>query len=362
MFQRKRLTLARERRGRTGIELADRSGLTTVTISRLESGQTKNPDKETVQRIADALNYPLDFFFKDEPEELDAGTVSFRSLKKMSAAQQNAALWAGSLGLELYDWVDRVYSLPEPILPDEIGRQNSPENAARVLRQEWGLGDRPIGNMVRLLESKGVRILSLEEANKNVDAYSFWRGGKPFIFMNTFKTAEHSVFDCGHELGHLVLHKHGGPKPTQSAEMEANQFASAFLMPEHDLKAAIPRRLITSSKIIEFKKRWRVSAMALAYRLKEIGYLSPWQFRSMCIELGKLGYRSSEKVGIDRETSVLWQKVLTDLWTKKTTKEDIGKELNIPHDEIERLIFRLAGVAVDQRPSAFTPTLVKSSP
>ncbi len=358
MFQRKRLTLARERRGLTGIELAEKSGITAITISRLESGQTKAPDSATVDRLAVALEYPVAFFSKPEPEELDIEIVSFRSLKKMSAKQRNAALWAGSLGLELYDWVERAYSLPEPIFPDNVGRQNSPENAARVLRQEWGLGDRPIGNVLRLLESKGVRILSLEESNKNVDAYSFWRDGKPFIFLNTFKTAEHSVFDCGHELGHLVLHKHGGPKPTQSAELEANAFASAFLMPEHDVKAAISRRPITPSKIIEAKKRWRVSAMALAYRLKEIGYLSPWQFRSTCIELGKLGYRSSEKIGIEREVSVLWQTILVDLWANKTTKEDIGRDLNIPHDEIERLVFRLAGIVDERQKSTFRPRLV----
>ena len=223
----------------------------------------------------------------------------------MNAKQKNAALWAGSLGLELYDWLEGRYRLPEPKVPDDIGRQNSPENAARVLRQEWGLGDRPIGNTLQLLKSKGVRVLSLEEANRNVDAYSFWRNGKPFIFLNTFKTAEHSVFDCAHELGHLLLHKHGGPKPTKSAEIEANQFASAFLMPDHDVRAAVPRRLITAKKIIEAKSRWRVSAMALAYRLRQIGFLSDWQFRSLCIELGNLGYRTAEKCGIEREKSIL---------------------------------------------------------
>ena len=348
MFNRKRLTLARERRGYTGIQLAERSGITAITISRLESGQTKQPDDRTIERLADVLDYPARFFHKEDPEELDTETVSFRSLKKMNAKERNAALWAGSLGLEIYDWIEEEYYLPEPSILDLRGNDD-PENAARLVRQEWGIGDKPIGNVLRLLESKGVRVLSLEERNKNVDAYSFWRNQKPFVFLNTFKTAEHSIFDCGHELGHLVLHKHGSLKPTKSAEVEANRFASAFLMPEHDVRVALPRRLISTKRIIEIKTRWKVSAMALTVRLNQIGSLSDWQYRSLCIELGKLGYRTSEKIGVEREKSLLWQKILGELWHKRQTKEDIGRNLSIPLDEVERLIFRLAGDA--QRPS-----------
>lgn len=174
MFNRKRLTLARERRGLTGIQLSGRSGITAITISRLESGQTKQPDNDTVERLAKALSYPVQFFHKNDPEELDIEIVSFRSLKKMNAKERNPALWAGSLGLEIYDWIEREYHLPEPLVPD-LRDNNDPENAARLVRQEWGLGDKPIGNVLRLLESKGIRVLSLEEQNKKVDAYSFWR-------------------------------------------------------------------------------------------------------------------------------------------------------------------------------------------
>ncbi len=354
MFCRQRLTFARERRGYTGIQLSERSGITAITISRLESGQTKQPDSDTIERLADSLGYPVGFFYKNLPEQLDAEIVSFRSLKKMNAKERNAALWAGSLGLELYDWIEQEYQLPIPSIPDLRGNDD-PESAARLVRQEWGLGDKPIGNVLRLLESKGIRILSLEEQNKNVDAYSFWRNQKPFVFLNTFKSAEHSIFDCGHELGHLVLHRHGNPKPTKSAEVEANRFASAFLMPADDVRAAIPRRFIGAKLIIEAKVRWKVSAMALTVRLNQIGMLSDWQYRSLCIELGKLGYRTSEKIGVEREKSVVWQKILTDLWQKRQTKEDIGRQLNIPHDEVERLVFRLA--ADMQRPNVGQPIL-----
>lgn len=350
MFNRKRFSLARQRRGFTGIQVAEISGLTPVTISRLESGQTRNPDEATVEKLALALNYPISFFSKtDDPEELEVETVSFRSLKKMNSREREAALAAGALGLELYDWVEQEYKLPVPDLLD-LGSINDPEGAARLLRQHWGLGDRPIGNVLRLLESRGVRILSLSEQNNNVDAYSFWRKDRPFVFLNTIKTAEHSIFDSAHELGHLVLHKHAGPRPTKSAEQEANRFASAFLMPEHDIKAVVPRHGVTVNLILKAKLRWRVSAMAFTVRLNQIGWLSDWQYRAACIELGRRGYRTSEKGGVERERSVLWQQVLTDLWRRRLTKQDVAKRLDLPHDEIEKLVFGLAG-GTDQQPS-----------
>jgi Zn-dependent peptidase ImmA (M78 family) len=144
------------------------------------------------------------------------------------------------------------------------------------------------------------------------------------------------------------MHKHGDPKETRSAEREANSFASAFLMPAKDVRATVSRR-ITTDIVLHAKKRWRVSAMAMAYRLSSLGLLSDWQYKSICIELGKRGYRSGEPGGIDRETSVIWRKVLTQLWSEKTTKNDIATSLHLPLDELEGLIWNLAGI--DQRPA-----------
>ena len=358
MFNRKRFSLARQRRGLTGIQLAEISGLTPVTVSRIESGQTRSPDQSTIDSLASALSYPSSFFMQpDDPEELEVETVSFRSLKKMSSKEREAALAAGALGLQLYDWIEQEYKLPVPDVLD-LGSINDPEGAARMLRQHWGLGDRPIGNVLKLLESRGVRILSLAEQNNNVDAYSFWRRDRPFVFLNTVKTAEHSIYDSAHELGHLCLHRHAGPRPTKSAELEANRFAAAFLMPEHDIKAFVPRHGISTSLIIRAKQRWRVSAMALTVRLNQIGWLSDWQYRSTCIELGKKGYRTSEKEGVEREKSTLWQQVLTDLWRRRMTKEDIAIRLNLPYDEIEKLLFGLTGASDTQPVKPERPRLV----
>lgn len=343
MFNIKRLCLARQRRRMTAKELAKAANVTAVTISRVENGEN-NPDDETVAKLASALRYPVEFFFQDDPEFINTDAVSFRSLSKMSAKERDAAISAGKLGLELAAWVEERFSLPKPDLLD-LSYETDPETAARSLRQYWSIGEKPIGSMIRLLEAKGVRVLSLSEKTKSIDAYSFWRDEKPYIFLNNFKTPEHSVTDAAHELGHLVLHKHAGTQPntifSRHSEREANQFASAFLMPINDVKAKI-QKPVTVSIILKEKKRWRVSAMALAYRLHTIGHLSDWQYKSTCIELGRQGYRSGEPEGIEGDTSAVWKKILTQLWAERTTKDEIAKNLKIPLDELESLIWGLA--------------------
>jgi len=194
----------------------------------------------------------------------------------------------------------------------------------------------------------GVRLFSLSENTASVNAFSFWRDDKPFIFLNNFKTVESSIFDAAHELGHFVMHKHGDPKETRSAEREANSFASTFLMPAKDVRARIPRK-VTIDTVLQGKLRWRVSAMAMAYRLNSLKLLSDWQYKSLCIELGKRGYRSSEPHSIDRETSLIWRKVPEQFWAERTTKNDIAADPHLPLDELEGLIWNLAGVG--QRPT-----------
>lgn len=340
MFSGERFVIARQRRGLSATKLADLASVTAVTISKIENGH--QPDAVVVEKLASALRYPVEFFSLDAPEVLPSEIVSFRSMKKMSAAERDAALAAGTLGIALYDWIDTKFNLPSPDLIDLSKERGRPEVAARLLRQHWSLGDRPIANMSRLLEAKGVRLLSLSEHTDHVDAYSFWRANRPYVFLNQAKSAERSIFDSAHELAHLVLHHHTGARSERGAEMQADRFASAFLMPEADVKNQVSA-VYSTSQIIRAKSRWRVSAMALAYRLHSLGILSDWNYRSMCIDLGNMGYRRAEPVGVERETSVLLGKVLAALWSRGLTKSTIAEDLSVPLDEVEALIFGLAG-------------------
>jgi len=340
MFNPKRLSLARKRRRLTGKRLAELVGVTQVTISRLETANNE-PDSKTLDALVRVLGFPEEFFFGDDIDELIPESASFRSLSSITSKEREAALSAGALAYLLTDWVSNRFNLPETDLID-LSSERDPENAAVSLRQSWGLGEQPISNMIKLLESKGIRIFSLFEDTKNVDAFSCWRNGTPYIFLNMFKSSERSRLDAAHELGHLVMHKHGGPQQGRSAEVEANHFAAAFLLPKSDVCSRIPY-VFSLDDLISAKKRWRVSVAALAYRLHKLGVLSPWQYRTFSIQINKRGYRTQEPEGISREESVVWKKVFSELWNERISKNHVANDLHIPFSEIENLVFGLVG-------------------
>ncbi len=112
-------------------------------------------------------------------------------------------------------------------------------------------------------------------------------------------------------------------------------------MPSADVLAVAPR-VSNLNQIIQLKRRWSVSAMALIYRLHQLNIITEWQYRTFCIQATERGFRVSEENGIDREQSVVWQKVLTALWSERTTKKEIATDLRIPSFEIENMLFGLA--------------------
>jgi Zn-dependent peptidase ImmA (M78 family) len=340
MFNPKRLSLARKRRRLSSKGLAELIGMSPVTVTRLEKANNE-PAPETVTLVAKALRFPRDFFFGDDIDDVTKDAASFRSLTSMTAREREAALASGSLAYLLSDYVSAKFNLPEPKLID-LSHERDSAAAARTIRQVWALGEQPISSMIKLLESKGVRVFSLAENTKNVDAFSCWRNDIPYVFLNTFKSAERSRLDAAHELAHLILHKHGGPRQGRDAEVEANNFASSFLMPKADVKSRLPsvRRL---DELVAAKRRWGVSTAALAYRLHKLGILSDWQYRVFCIQINQRGYRNEEPNGLPREESVLWKKVFRELWSDRISKNQVAADLHLPPDELENLVFGLIG-------------------
>jgi Zn-dependent peptidase ImmA (M78 family)/DNA-binding XRE family transcriptional regulator len=340
MFNPQRLSLARKRRRLTSKGFAELIGMSPVTVTRLEKANNE-PEPETVDLIAKALGFPREFFFGDDIDDLAKDAASFRSLTSMTARERDAALASGSLAYLLSDYVAAKFNLPEPKLID-LSHERDPAAAAMTVRQAWALGEQPISDMIKLLESKGVRVFSLAENTKSVDAFSCWRNDIPYVFLNTFKSAERSRLDASHELAHLILHKHGGPQQGRDAEMEANSFASSFLMPKADIRSRLPfvSRL---DELVVAKKRWGVSTGALAYRLHKLGILSDWQYRTFCIQINQRGYRTEEPNGLPREESVIWKKVFTELWTDRISKGHVAADLHLPADELENLVFGLTG-------------------
>lgn len=343
LFNPNRLAIARKRKGHTKAELANLLGVSPRAVTSYESGEYP-PGDDTLAKMELVLGFPADFFVGDDLDEPETFAVSFRSLSKMSAKHRDMAKSQGALAIHFTKWIEERFELPNCAVPD-LSREPYPETAAESLRQAWGIGQLPIRNMIHLLESKGIRVFSLAVDAREVDAFSTWKGGVPFVFLNSFKSTEHSRFDAAHELGHLVMHKHGGPAG-KIAELEANRFASAFLMPKASVLAFAPK-FATLSELRRLKKIWVTSVAALNHRLHELGLVSKWHYQNLCIEIAKRGFRVNEPDEASRETSLVLPKILTSLYQEDgLTRSRIAQELRIPLAELEALLFSLVMTGV----------------
>lgn len=355
MVTQTRLSIARRRRAMSKKGVADAIGVTSHTILRYEAGET-SPSEEILEKLAVLLQFPRKFFDGTEIDEPRRDNASFRGMASKSGKIMDAALASGAIAFLLDDWIAKTFNRPEPDLLDL--QHQDPQSAAMLLRQHWRLGDKPIENMVHLLEARGVRVFSLAENTKEVDAFSLWRDDVPYVFLNRFKSSERSRFDAAHELAHLCLHKHGGANSeyqSDNLEKDANAFAGAFLMPERDVRAICKPPIYSVVDLADYKKRWRVSVAAFNYRLRELGMISDGKCTSNYVEMSRRGWLKTEPSGIPREQSSLLQDVIDDLRARGITKTKIADDLGVPPSEIEALLFGLANMVTIDGAGVPTP-------
>lgn len=343
MFNPSQLRLARKRRELTLTKLADLSGVSLRSLTSYENGW-KSPNRENLEKLASTLEVPSKFFARETVEAIPVAAASFRKLSKTSAARRDAVLANAGLTVQFFAAISTRFHLPEPSIPslDKLG----PADAAEVVRHLWELGDRPIPNMIHLLEAKGVRVAALSQQYADIDAFCFFRDGIPYVFLNTSRSAERQRFDAAHELGHLVLHGEQDMELSSSKEREAqaNEFAANFLMPSSRVLSQ-SMQAASIARILAARTFWKVSAMAMTHRLHELCLLSNWQYRSACMELSDRGYRSSEPGGIAAESSQLLRKVMFGS-ENKVTVSNAAEILDLHAKDVVEFIHDLVPTAV----------------
>lgn len=189
------------------------------------------------------------------------------------------------------------------------------DKIARELRNSWGLGAGPISNVLSLLEGKGIVVCRFEIIGENIEAFSFWNGQRPFIFMASDKDAGVRLrYDLAHELGHLVLHRYieqselEDKKKLRQVELEANQFAGAFLMP----KSSFSNEIYTAKldAFIPLKARWKVSIQAMVYRCRDLDIIDSDQALNLYKQISFRKWRKKEPLDDPRQIPLEQPKLL----------------------------------------------------
>ena len=303
---------------------------------------------DNIHQLSSALNFPINFFSSHSEEMPEPEQVSFRAISKLPASKRDMALATSSIAFSFSNWLEKSYNLPTFDVPD-LRDISNPDEAAQILRNEWQQGNQPISNIIHLLESKGVRVFSLALDMMEVDAFCTWKNETPFVFLNTKKSNARRRFDAAHELAHLVLHRHGNYSGRET-EREADQFASAFLMPRDGVIPTKPR-LLDLNNAIKAKQEWGVSLAAYIVRMNSLGQLTEWQYRSLFKQLSQRGYRKKEPNDHRKEQSKLLEFILDDLRSENISLEQISTKLNVNETDLIDLCFDLATIGLPSNPN-----------
>lgn len=205
---------------------------------------------------------------------------------------------------KIYDFLDEYIDFPKVKLP-QVDEGTEPENAAEILRDFWGLGMRPIENMVYLVEKHGMIVTDFETTTGEVDAYSHYmeseNGVRPLIgYSKNKNTAVRIHFDIAHELGHILLHnwkvsiKDIEKDEFKKLEQQANDFAAAFLLPRDEFKRDVGKYASKLQYYIELKREWKVSIAAMIRRSYSLGLISSDDYQRLMRYMQKQGIRKTE--------------------------------------------------------------------
>jgi Zn-dependent peptidase ImmA (M78 family) len=279
-----RLKLARRKAGFSlrGLSAAMNEKVTAQAIGKYERGEDV-PSSGVLTALAKALGMSLSYLLDTQGIELSS--VEFRT-KANTTAKDRA-----HVETEVLEWIERYLQIelildldsaewqcPVPC-PVQLREVNAAEKLAVDVREEWKLGLDPIPNMTELLEEKGLKVLTVPLPPR-VSGFTCLVGrgegqpDLPVIVVNNQFSLERRRLTLAHELAHRLIDTECLNEKDE--EKAATLFAGAFLMPrDHLLRTAGNQRNAFGYKeIIDLKRLYRVSGVALLMRLRQLGVIS----------------------------------------------------------------------------------------
>jgi Zn-dependent peptidase ImmA (M78 family)/DNA-binding XRE family transcriptional regulator len=297
-FNREMLILARESRALTQTALAEQAAFSQGEISKFENG-LRIPTTEQARRIASHLRYPEGFFYLNEVmRDFGSGCVYHRKRKTAPEIKVRQLLALVNIRrIQIAQLLSSITPTTEYTFElMDVDEFNNAAEVAKALRAIWKLPPGPIQNVVRLIESAGGIVVTMDFGTDKIDALSQWLPGMaPVFLVNQRIPIDRLRFTLMHEVGHIVMHRF----PTETMEREADLFAAEFLMPEREIKPQLTG--LSLVKLANLKPYWRVSMAALLYRASDVDAINQRTRTYLWMQMGKRGYRKHEPVAIAPE-------------------------------------------------------------
>lgn len=300
-FNGARLRAAREYNGMTISDVAQALKISNQSISQFENNKTE-PKQENVFFLSNLLGFPREYFYERDDIDISIGNTYFRSLASTSKKDRKAQVEKVRLLAKIYEGIQTYIKFPE----FDIEPQNNmdPELLARYVRNKWGLGNKPIYNLIDVMEKHGIIITNAFEKSSNIDAYSHVEvinnQTVPVVVLGYETTLFRQQFNAAHELGHILtdgVYELDELSKAEYRDMEKfmNHFAGALLIPKELFAEDLKGKGKTDIRYyIQLKKKYLVSAQALIVRANQIGAITSNQYLYLMKQISQNNYRKKE--------------------------------------------------------------------
>lgn len=281
-----RIKQARTAAGLSLRELAEKTGVSAMAISKYETGKS-TPSSGVLLALSKALGVPVEYFLRTERVKLEE--VEYRKHtklpKKLLRQIEGDVIEQAERFLEL----EHIFpALPiEPFkvpkgLSSRINDYAEIETVAEVVRKAWGLGCNPIPELTDTLEQHGIKVFQSKLIHDNrFDGLAATVNGTPIIVVGTEWPGDRQRFTLAHELGHLVLKGRLGKALDE--ESAANRFAGSFLVPESEVSKELGnrRRRLEPRELCVLKKAYGLSMGGWMHRANDLGILANVHYKAM---------------------------------------------------------------------------------
>jgi len=290
-----RLAEARKARAITQEDAAATIGVSRPTFIAIEKGDRPAKPTELVQ-LASLYGQPVSHFVRSVPPLPDL-QPHFRApldkLRPEDVAPVQQAIFEFKRFLENY--LDLELRLKSPlrrndsapvILHPRINPVELAEDVALRERQRLGLGDHPLPDLRRLLESEvGVRIFLAKLPTQIAGLYLFLEDLGGCLLINSRHPPEQQRASIAHEYAHLIVDRHTAgidslapPARKPLNERFAESFAMSFLMPAASVRFRFHETVNATGNfqvadLVKLKHFYGVSLEAMTLRLESLGLL-----------------------------------------------------------------------------------------
>ena len=252
--------------------------VTRQSIYNYERG-VMQPKPEMVKMFADTLGVSEHYFYgnstKIDIPMLRTTGDDLLSEEELQHFEVMLSYWA-----ERYLLMEKKVGLKSdfsnPLADITVSTLDDVILAADRLREVWRCGSGPLPAVLRLMERKGIKILSTELPDGILGLSTFADESHPLIVVDMRPqktTIERLRFTACHELAHILLHF----SDDCNVEKMCNKFANFFLFPKQTFieeMGAEHREQLTLEEMIDLRELYGISIAAQVHAAWDLRMIS----------------------------------------------------------------------------------------